>query len=268
MPAIIDTETPAATVTVKLPTHTLSLTVTPTQIDTLEPAKAMETIQPLIKDPMNCTVPCFWGIIPGKTIMGEARIFFSSLGFTPFEGMEPNLGKYFYTIDYESSMGRDSSVTLFYIDNSLVENIIVRPEITKQKEGSPREWIAFSPETLIKKYGKPSEVRFGLVWGPNLSNEITMIMYFDDDNFIVLYLGDNMVPDQPHSPQLCPLTAPFEHVRLWLGPNPPNPPLSINPGETTVPLEKAASLTIDQFTQLMLGDPQQACFTLNGDVFP
>ena len=195
--------------------------------------------------------------------MQEARSFFDHLGFIPFEGTDSQSGKYFSTISYDSSMGRDSSVTLFYTDKGLVENIIVRPEITKQTEGSPREWIAYSQETLIKKFGKPSDVRFHLYWGPNHSTEIIMVMYFNDYDLIIEYLGNNMVPDQPHSPLLCPLTARFEHVRLWMGPYPP-----ILPSFDAVSLEAVTSLTMDQFTQLMMGDPKQACFTIDGDMFP
>ena len=139
-------------------------------------------------------------------------------------------------------------------------NIEITPEIAKQKEGSPREWIAYSPETLIQKYGKPSRVEFALDWGPNFV--IDMIMYFDSSDLIIDYSGYNMIPGRPQSPRVCPLTAPFDFVRLWMGPNPPNPPLF-----PMVPLDEATSLSIDQFTQLILGDPSEACFIINGDVF-
>ena len=89
-----------------------------------------------------------------------------------------------------------------------------------------------------------------------------MIMYFDASNLIVDYSGLNLFPHNPPSPRLCPLTAPFDYVRLWIGEDPPHPPMF-----DTVPLEKATSLTLDQFTQLMLGNPQNACFTINDNVF-
>ena len=88
-----------------------------------------------------------------------------------------------------------------------------------------------------------------------------MNMYFDPLDLVVQYTGENMLSSSNHSPQLCPLTDPFDYVRLWLGPEPPDPPLA------GIPLQQATSLTMDQFTQLMLGDPQHACFTLKGDVF-
>lgn len=197
------------------------------------------------------------------------RSFFNYLGLIPDGGAGPRSGENSYIIGYDSSIGRDSSVTFIYA-NRLVENIIVQPEITKQKAGSPREWIDYSPETLIKKFGGPSRVLLNVFRGPNLSNVITMVLYFDDNNLIALYSGYNMVPDQPHSPLLCPLTAPFDQVRLWMGANPPNPPVidSSDKTEKMLPLDQVTSLTIDQFTQLMLGDPRQACFVIDGNAFP
>jgi hypothetical protein len=227
----------------------------------LDPTQAFEAIQPRLKDPMNCDVPCFWGIIPGKTLLDEARSFFNHLGFIPFEGTDPDTGKYFYTISYDSNDVRGSFVT-FYTTSGVVDNIIVNPEITQPKEGSPREWIAYSPETLIKRYGQPSRVDFYLAWPGGGGSEVIMDMYFDKSNLIVQINGENILPTSNHSPWLCPLTAPFNFVRVWLGANPPNPPLA------AVPLEQATSLTMDQFTQMMIGDPQKACFTINGDVFP
>lgn len=243
-------------------TETLSPTATQTLIITLEPESVKETMQPLLHNPMNCTVACFLGITPGKTYLNEVRDFFNPLGLTHKEGTDPKSGKYVYSVAYESSIGRDSSV-IFFTSNGLVENIIVMPEIRIQNEGGLREWIPYSPETLIKKYGEPSLVDFILVWGQNNSTEIDMIMYFNDVNLIIFYQENNIVHDHSHSPILCPLIAQFEHIELWMGPNPP-----LLPSFDANSLEVATSLTMDQFTQLMLGDPKQACFTIKGEVFP
>jgi len=254
-----DTVGPISTPTLAI-TETPSLTSNLTQFATSDPKSIEETVQPLLQDPMNCTVPCFWGIIPGKTSMDEARLFFNRLGFSPYEGTDPNSGRNFYSIAFESIIDRDSYVTL-YPYNNRVANIVVKPEISKQNEGSPREWIAYSPETLIKKYGQPSHVDFYLAWPGGGGSEIIINIYFGTLDLIVQYTGENMLPSSNHSPRLCPLTASFDYVRLWLGPKPPDPPL------VGIPLEQATSLTMDQFTQLMLGDPQDACFTLKGEVF-
>lgn len=254
-----DTVAPTSTPTLAV-TETPSPTATRTHLATSDPKSMEETIQSLLQDPMNCMVPCFWGIVPGKTSMDEARAFFSHLGFRAFEGTDQNSGRYFYTIAYESGFGRDSYVTL-HPNNNRITNIIVNPEITKQKDGIPREWAAFSPETIIQKYGQPSHVDFYLAWPGGGGSEIIMNLYFDKVDLIVQYTGENLFPSSNHSPRLCPLIAPFDYVRLWLGPNPPHPPLA------GIALEQATSLTMEQFTQLMLGNQQHACFTLKGDVF-
>jgi hypothetical protein len=248
-PVITDTEPSTPTGIVSLPSDNPSPTITLTPLDTLEPAQARETIEPLLEEPMNCAVPCFWGIIPGKTSLDEARVFFGSLGFTSREGKD------FYSTGYKPDSGVGFAVT-FHALGAIIENIVVTPDISKPKEGSPREWIAYSPETLIKRYGSPSRVEFTVGLGPNIG--INMIMYFDPSGLIVHYSGYNMNPEL-----FCPLTAPFDHVRLWMGHNPPD-----TPSFETVSLEKATSLTMDQFTQLMKGDPKKACFTVKGEISP
>jgi hypothetical protein len=253
-PTITDTKTPVPTETVRLSTATLSPTLNPTPLESMSPEKARETIQPLLKEPMNCEVPCFWGIIPGKTPLNGAKTFFSSLCFTPKEGED------FYSIAYKPDNGVGFSV-IFYTSGNIIENIKLTPDIAKPTEGSPREWIAYSPETLIERFGSPSRVEFAIDNGPNYV--IVMTMYFEPSQLIALYSGYNMLPERPHSPKLCPLTAPFDYVRLWIGQNPTDPP-----SFETVSLEDATSLSMDQFTLLILGDPQKACFTINGDMFP
>jgi hypothetical protein len=253
--AITKISSPSSTPTLEI-TETPSPTATQTLLATLRLESAKETMQPFSQDPMNCASPCVLGITPRITTINEVRALISPLGFNHREGTVPKTGREFYSFAYKTSTGLNSSVIL-YTSNNFVENIEITPEIIRQTDGVPRQWIAYSFETLIKKYGKPSRVEFA--FDPGQYNiTINMILYFDPIDLIALYLGY----EPPRSSQLCPFTFPFSHVRLWMGAGPPNPPTF-----PTVPLEKATSLTIDQFSQLMLGDPKKACFILNWDVF-
>jgi hypothetical protein len=252
---ITESPSPTSTPTMEI-TETPSPTATQTLLATLRPESAKATMQPFLTDPMNCASPCFLGITPRKTTMNEVRALFSPLGLKHREGTVPNSRRDFYSFAYETSTGLDSHVIL-YTSNNFVENIEITPIITRQTNGSPRQWIAFSFETLIKKYGKPSRVEFALDPG-QYNITINMILYFDPIDLIALYSGY----EPPKSSQLCPFTFPFDDVRLWMGAGPPNPPTF-----PTVALERATSLTVDQFTQLMLGDPKDACFILDWDVF-
>lgn len=256
------TETIAPTPTVQLPSVTPSPKNTPTPLDTLQPEVVELTLQPLFREPLDCAAPCFWGIIPQKTTLDEANLFFNHLGFKSNSGIDKEKGQdyFFDTTRYESSNGLSSRISLYGYKN-LVETIWIQISVPNQDQASRKEWLAYSPETLIKRYGNPSQVYFLLAIGPDTSFLYEMLLYFDENSMIVKYIGHGSAPSLPYSPRICPLTAPFENVWIWLGDNPRYPP---RPG---LDVEKATSLTIDQFSQLMLGNPQNACFNLNDKAF-
>jgi hypothetical protein len=244
------------------PTFTLiatpipSMSITPTPLDTLEPEKANEIIKTLLREPGDCSSPCFWGIVPGQTTVGEAGNILSHLGLqmasTTFEGKD------FSAIHYDLDSGLSIEVILT-IQNDFVENFRIKINPEKQKVGVAREWLAYSPETLIKRYGMPSRVDFVADWGPGPF--FAMQMYFDVADLIVQYAGNEIIPAQKGSSQVCPQTVQFESVWLWMGKNPVYPP------GKGVPLEKATSMTMEEFSKLMSGDPNHACFIFYGDVF-
>jgi hypothetical protein len=170
-----------------------------------------------------------------------------------------NEGENFSGIYYELENRLSFTVTL-EVQNSIVENIEVILTPSMQTTGIGEELLAYSPATLIKHYGVPSRVDFFADWGPGPL--LSMQMYFDADDLIVQYAGDNIIPGQKGLSQVCPLTAKFDSIWLWMGKNPHNSP------RLGTSLETATSLTLDSFSKLMTGDPKHACFIINGNVFP
>lgn len=245
------TLTPLVTVE-KRPSPTLTPTETP--LNTLEPEKANETIKTLLQEPVDCSAPCFWGIVPGQTITEEAGNILKYLGLQTT--IIKYQGKDFYNVDYDLDSGLSINVILT-IQNDIVETIEINITPEKQNAGVPRDWLVYSPETLIKRYGTPSRVDFVADWGPGPF--FAMQIYFDEVDMIVQYTGVNIIPSQQGSSQVCLLTVQFDTVWLWMGENPGNPP-----GQG-VPLEDVTSLTLTEFSQLMLGDPDHACFIFDGN---
>jgi hypothetical protein len=238
-------------------TNTSLFTSTPTV--TLSPQNIEATIYPLLQDPINCSIPCFWGIIPKRSSMEEVNNFFNSLSLIHRQGKDNKLGLFYYSVNYDSFTGGDSSVIFYSKDNTLIDNIVIVPD-NSQQERNRINWSAFSPENLINKFGQPSRISLALDRGPNYV--IGMIIYFETADLIAFYSGYNMIPERPDNPQLCPLTASFDHIWLGEGLNPPDAP-----SFTTVPLEKATSLTVEEFYKLVINNPQQACFIIKGEVF-
>jgi hypothetical protein len=112
----------------------------------LEPAQAEEAIGTLLQEPVDCLAPCFWGIVPGQTSLSEARNIFTRLGLpvasTTYEGKE------FHGIRYDFESGLSIIVTLTVQDETVM-NLRVDIGLEKSQPGVPREWLAYSPETLI-----------------------------------------------------------------------------------------------------------------------
>jgi hypothetical protein len=247
-----------ATVEKIIPTFAPTSANTPETIDTIESAIAMMTVQPLITQPLNCgSIPCFWGIIPGKTTLSEVKTFFGSLGYESLEGVDPSTNKNFYSITYDSNNRKTSGLVVNFDTSNIVEYMEITPSILKPKDGEPPDLSGLSPEMLIKMYGSPSRVNIVMGLGQMSNIHIGMIMYFENAKVIANYSGYNMTPEN-----FCPLSAPFDYARLWIGKNPQNTP----PYET-LPLEKVSTLNTEEFSKLLLGDPQKACFSLNVDMF-
>lgn len=232
------------------PTSTLQpmATATLTPPATLNPEVAKETLKTLLNGSTDCLAPCFWGITPGLTTLGEAKNIFTRLGLELLDKRR---------IEYEFENGLLISATLRVQKDWIVENlsIYITPEI--KREGVEREWLAYSLETLITRYGVPSKVEIAVDTGPRTF--LSMEIYFDAFDLIVQYTGYGILVD---TNQICPLIEQFDSVRIWMGENPEKPPSS------AVSLEEATSLTTEVFSQLMTGNPNKACFDLNKEIFP
>jgi hypothetical protein len=228
----------------------------------LKPEQAEETMSTLLQEPVDCPAPCFWGILPGQTTLEEATNIFTHLGL-PIHFTNARDNKDFYEVMYDFESGLSIS-PLLTIQDQIVENLTVHITPEKSQPGVPREWLAYSPETLINRYGPPSDVDFwvGRTTGPDA---YSMVMYFNDVDLIIqyagserhtIYVGENLLF------RICPLTDEMSSVRVWLGEEPIYPP-----GRAT-PLIDAADLTLTEFSNLILGDPDHACIELKDDAFP
>lgn len=227
-----------------------------TPINTLNPKEAEEAIRRLLQEPVDCAAPCFWGITPGDTTLDEADDIFDHLGLS--RSSTTFKGKVFSGIHFVFDSGLSVRATLT-IQDKIVENIQLKFIPEKQEVGTRREWAAYSPETLIERYGPPTRVDFLADWGPGPF--YSMQMYYDAFDLIVQYAGDGIISAEREVSVICPLAAQFDSVWLWLGKNPVYPP------GLGVPLDEVTSLTVDEFSQLMIGEPDEACFIFDGNAY-
>lgn len=226
---------------------------------TMESEQTEEIVKAYLHDPTFCELPCFLNIIPGKTTYSEAKDIFLHIGL-PIDS-DIYEGKGFLGTNYEIDNYLSIRSTLA-VSEKIVEYLRINITPKTPAAGSTQEWLAFSPETLINKYGSPSRVGFIIDLSPRTYFE--MDIYFEEVDLVVAYIGHDLIPRQKGSPLICPLTDQFENIRIWMGEN----PVDLRPPAGSVSLEKATSISIEEFSNLMLGGTADACFVINKGAYP
>ena len=262
IPSPFPTAIPPTTTPTSHPTQT----AIPTPPATLEPQRAEATLRELLRE-SECLAPCFWEIVLSQSTSNEVNSVFTHLGL-PFEhAVEPD-GKEVYALFHKFNNGLVLSIGLALQDGIVKNaNMDFSPEKPKDPQ-APRDWLAYSPETLIRQYGTPSKVDiFGTMSGEpgdSLGLAYGLNIYFDAVDLIVEYYSAyDYVKIDPTTGlvRVCPLTDRFQSVEIWLGTDPEHPPLP------AMPLEEITSMTLEEFSALMTGEADNACFDLSEEIF-
>jgi len=253
---------PSSSVSLETPTPTKIVytaqapSITP--LATLLSEEAAEQIKAFFRSTTTCIAPCFMDVIPNQTTLNKAKAVFGHLGIDLQHTISMGDND-FYSFIYRFQSGLELS-PIFTIQDNVVKNIRVSIVPSFQDKGLNNEWQIYSPEFLINQYGQPSRVEFVLDWGPR--NFFDMIMYFDSFDLVIEYTGYNIIEGVRDKPNVCMLAVRYDSVRTWLGKNPTSLP------DAGVPLSEATQLSMEEFSNILLGPPENACITFEGKAFP
>jgi hypothetical protein len=253
------TSKPSATLTATIqpsftPEPSPTRTMTSTPYPPPNPEQAGEIVQILLQKSIDCSSPCFGGIVPKETTLSEARNILNNLGLN-LTAMNNDNQHFVYNMRVQTHHDYLSLILTGHDETITDINLFLPPE--KQRSDVAREWLAFSPETLIHRYGQPSKVNLVLSRGPT-GEFIYMDVYFDNVKMIIEYKFDISF----NKIRICPLVDQVIDLRFWIGNDPINPP------EGGLPLEETTSLSLDTFSKLMTGEPKRACFNIKPEAFP
>jgi hypothetical protein len=211
----------------------------------------------------SCLAPCFWGITPGETSLGELKNIMLAFGID-LEYISSAGSIWFYHAPYEFSAHTSVNMSIA-IRNELVRSmrIGVLPNSTHQNED--REWGTYSIDNLIQVLGNLSRVEV-FVGQPRETNGMVstrywLVAYFDINELIVSYQYELMNTAERRFP-ICPAIDDIEFIDLWMGESPENTPIP------AIPWEEATMASIDDFVDQMFTNAGQACFDLNPEQFP
>ena len=265
------------------PTHTPENTPTefpPTQTPTIGPTMTAEErkkfVQELLQTNAGCELPCWWGIVPGKTRWHESLKFLQALGVRVGSN-PPEDGAVFHgTGGFDFEEDHIFNRVGFRERKGIVESVYIHSEGYANEIGFQDLWSHYSPKNLIPKYGSPSRVWIKSTsnyWGNTGYNGYTLWLFYDQLGFVVKYSGG--VKYQPiyhfcpsmenekdiggiefllQSPEnLLPLDRIDEQDALFL--------------KYVRNIEEAAGISLDQFAQLFTDEDQSGCFDIPANIF-
>ncbi len=167
------------------PLHTLSQTKTPTiiiptSLPTLSPEDTTLLVSELVATNGDCSLPCWWGIIPGDTTWQEARqqleqynIDISSTGPTEIEiENQKRIIDFYYISFYSNDYPRGLGARIAVLDETDITMIYTMDRYTG---------VLFQLHSLLDKYGKPSGVF--IETNPNVPGDLLtlkLVLYYPE----------------------------------------------------------------------------------------
>ncbi len=255
-------------------THTPTIQVTPTPL-LEELFKASEErariIVELIKTKTECDLPCWWGIVPGKTTWEEAERYLNEVGLRtyPYPFSEDTIahevgGNYFE---------KDFDIKFYFYEKSRMIDSIKISSDGHNLEGFQQIWEAYQPRIIIQKYGKPSRIWIisNYSYGRSERRAYALLFFYDHLGFLIEYSG--VVEFKP-TYHICPWTDESEDVQVFYlylqSPDNRRPLEKLTPHleypEYVKPIE-AGGLSVDDIYSLFL-EEERPCFDFPGNIFP
>ncbi len=216
----------------------------------------------------QCNTACFLGIIPGITTLDETERIFYKYGLdVKFTVTEEQ--KDYYSVRYKYLDDLEISLSLT-VKNGIVETLVTRLEVdTSSGSYSNKDWLAFSPNTLITEFGDPSRVELSLPMGPgspsdgnNLPISCEIVLFFDRVDLVVKYFSPKFT-HHGNEIDICPLDDELEGVNIWMGDK-----LFNTPSKNGKSFEEVTGQNSSQFSDIMLNKHTKiACFTIDQGSF-
>jgi hypothetical protein len=293
---LISLQSPASTTYVitpndtPTPTQTRTATSTPTfsgptpsstLASTLTPDERNEFILDLVKNNGGCSLPCFWGLIPGETEWEEANQMFQPLGKSVMFELYLGHGLYKYEVEPQNHEDAVTAHASFYVKDGRIQWITSQQIVSS---GSPRlgEFVqALSLKSILLKNGIPERITVSLGVGfdhyPDIA-EYGLLLYYDQRGFQIYYSGISTSEVQGYN--ACPnkfyIRTQIEPLRIMYGVQSPDSDQPLERLEELMwgqilnepYLEEVTGLGIEELTTLVVDGDESACFVIDRDFWP
>jgi len=175
---IINTLNPLPSLTIPLtPTLYFSPTIisssTPTSLPSLTPLPTSSNPQAIIdrlyETNGDCKLPCWWGIIPGKTTLEQFRQFFEYLSIN----IENVSDLTFSVAVFSPGRIREAlAFSMIKTKNDIVQEIQITSDMAA--------WGGFIPSIVLREYGQPDTIYYS-------PNHPHIFLFYQQQHFLAVY---------------------------------------------------------------------------------
>jgi hypothetical protein len=242
LPAITSTES------IFIPTFTPIIinSPSPTFFPSVVPDQREQIIARLLQDNGPCPGEniCFWGFTPLISDADQMFDYFLSLGNR--------------TNGFDFDFKSDMHIKFIYSTvNGYLDKLSASFEGLDSPNISNNDWMAYSLPTMLRNYGVPDEIKVLYSLGPESHDLLDIRLIYSSKGFSIEYYSAILAQLYP----TCPLK---EH---WTAKVELNSRFDENGLQGYKDITEGIGLTIDDFSQLMKGQPGEACFKINIDKF-
>lgn len=265
-PDLLNTTTP---ISETLPSSTVTYTpfpdlrITPslTQLPTLDNQAAEMEIAKLMRTNNSCEIPCFWGISPGKTKLFPAISILQRISSQKIK-LPTDSKSYDFWGQFLLKEGVIKIDIGFHASVEEIEKINVKVSGLQNAGILDEDWSAFRPNSIMKSYGIPTQVNIIMGQGPEGRIGYEMVFLYRTSKMYIRYSGNQLLILPQKTLHVCPLLSQgISEFELGLG----------NYDEKIWTYGKEVSqftiMNEEDIYNILLSDPQQACFDLDYSKF-
>lgn len=257
-------------------------------VPTLTNDEKQKLISDWFLDNANCSFPCWWGITPEITSWNDSNILLTNMGIIIGQKVEisdTDSGYWLGGIQVSTPYGIIDNHMSILVNNESGKVSLIRFDSDGYSDpiAFQEQWVNFSPQMIIQKYGAPSRV-----WVESSSYSSTMSgegriagyrlwLFYDKTGFLIQYSGYGDLSENYH---FCPRFDQGVDIRsILLFIQSPNNKTPIEENaeklDFIIPdyphvqtLEECAGITIEEFYSLFIEDPENACFDTPSSIWP
>jgi hypothetical protein len=273
----------------KTPTPTTASTLTPTTSPTelivvpplivpptLPPGNSQKQVAQLLDNNNGCKLPCWWGIVPGRTVWRDAKSFLSDLDSVFLEGevISETLGGQTQEIFVKVPAPNNPFDIKYIFQDYTIRNGLVEQIEIYSYSFAPR----YSMVEVIDFYNKPDEIllstiQTGEVYEGKMSWPFSLYLFYPSKGFLMEY-GPSHLSYNDEYINACFQESDASYIYLW------SPRSAMTFREAVerfldtknmpypLPLNEAANTDVDTFNQSFKDSGGATCVQTPRKIWP